>query len=392
MTAEPEPQAFQPATQPTPPAVDAEAAPAPVAEPVAQAAAEDKPKPRAAADPDRPVGLLRKRGLRFVNGLRNVAWLAGWATPYSADSFLLSQTSNTNHDLEIHVSKRYRQLTTAGKSRGPRPLMVMVQVRGTHDASGAQLYLQCTEVDRPSILDMPTRDVWAAGFGHDKAAAKLLGRLALSKVDPFDAEGKIKPEFADFVTHVDVEHRTYELTAEAKEYTDAARLLADITEASGSVIDSRLGRGQNYVSIAGFVDARSWVPSDGHRREFAALLVRQHADRELDIPVHLTGRMANAYFKHADEGTPVLIEGIARRKVIPRDDDPAAEARHESYIEAVRVAIPEKGRDIRAIPAWWQDIRDRVVAERAAAAAARLGASTEAAAAPAASEAVEVVE
>lgn len=334
----------------------------------------------------RPTALLRERGLNFVNRMRNVGWLAGYSLPGDDHSFLLQQTNNIEQALKIQVSDEHVKLT-----RQPgRPMLVRVHVRGYRDEHGPQLSLHCIEMNKPSLLDLPAEEVWASGFGHGKDAAKILGRLTRSNFSPFDANGEIRDEYRQFIKSANAESGKFELDERAKSFIEAHGMLGEVLEASGGVIDSRLGRGQNYISVAGFVDSKAWVPATEHRKEYGLLMVRQHEDPERNIPVRIIGKMARPYFKEAREGRPILVEGSARRKVIPDDTDETKVKSRHCYIEATRISAAAAGQDIiLPAPAWWSEIRDRLLARQAEAKARKAQAE---AARPNEEEALEALE
>jgi hypothetical protein len=318
---------------------------------------------RAARTQRRPSSLLRERGLRFVNKMRNVGWLAGYSQPGDDRSFLLQQTNNIEQALRIEVSERHAKLTRLAG----RPLLVMVHVRGYRDEHGPQIGLHCVEMNKPSLLDLPIEEVWASGFGQNKEATKILSRLSRSNFSPFDDKGEIRPEYHQYIVSADAGTGEYELDDRAKNFLQAHSMLGEVLEASGGVIDSRLDRGQNYLSVAGFIDSKAWIPATEHRREYALLMLRQHEDSERNIPVRVVGKMAKAYFQKVREGSPVLIEGSARRKVIPDDQDTTKIKSRHSYIEATRVSPAQVEQDILTpLPEWWSQIRDRLIAERSA--------------------------
>lgn len=321
----------------------------------ATAASQHKPRQR------RPSALLRDRGLQFVNKMRNVGFLAGYTQPGDNHSFLLQQTNNIEQAIRVEVGDQYAKLT-----RLPgRPVLAKVHVRGYRDEYGPQVSLHCIELDKPSLLDLPVDEVWASGFGHGKEAAKILGRLSRENFSPFDANGEVRPEYRELVKSADAEAGTFELDDRAKNFARAYKMLGEVLDASGGVVDSRLGRGQNYMSIAGFVDAKAWVPATEYRHEYALLMIRQHEDPEKNIPVRVIGKMAKVYFAKVKEGGPVLVEGSVRRKVIPDDADTTKIKSRHSYIETTRVSPGQVGVDILDAPAWWDQIRVRLLARRA---------------------------
>jgi hypothetical protein len=305
----------------------------------------------------RPTTLLRERGLRFVNRMRNVGWLAGYSAPGDENTFLLQQTNNIEQALHIHVNKKYVSVT---KVAG-RPLMAMVHVRGYRDEHGAQVSLHCIELNKPSILDLPIDTVWVSGFGQGKEASKVLSKLSKSNFTPFDSKGQLRPEFSQYISSADSEKGTFELDDRAKSFIKAHEMFGDVLAASGGVIDSRLDRGQNYVSIAGFVDSKAFIPATQHRKEYGLVMLRQQEDPEENIPVRVIGRMAKAYIESVKEGAPILVEGSVRRKVIPNDAGEIVST--HTYIETTRISGAQVDKDIMSpTPAWWLTIRDRLVA------------------------------
>jgi hypothetical protein len=196
----------------------------------------------------------------------------------------------------------------------------MVHVRGYVDEHGPQVSLHCIELNKPSVLDLPMDTVWVAGFGKGKDAAKILTKLGKENFTPFDANGNLKDEFRQYIKSANAETGEYELDERARSFLQAHEMLGDVLTASGGVIDSRLDRGQNYISVAGFVDSKAFVPETKHRKAYGLIMLRQHEDQSANIPVRVSGKMAKAYIEKITEGSPVLIEGSVRRKVYPDDD------------------------------------------------------------------------
>jgi hypothetical protein len=307
----------------------------------------------------RPTTLLRERGMRYVNRMRNVGWLAGYAAPGDENSFLLQQTNNLEHALRIQIDKKFASIT---KIAG-RPVMAMVHVRGYRDEHGPQVSLHCIQLDKPSILDLPIDTVWVSGFGQGNEASKVLAKLSKSNFTPFNESGEIREEFRKYLTNVNAETKEFELDERAKAFVKAHSMFGDVLAASGGVIDSRLDRGQNYVSVAGFVDSKAYIPANEHRQEYGLIMLRQHESPEENIPVRIKGRMAKTYIQKLTEGTPILVEGSVRRKVIPNDQNEIVSV--HTYIETVRVAAAQSEVDIQLpIPAWWSTIRDRLMVRR----------------------------
>jgi hypothetical protein len=312
----------------------------------------------------RPSSLIKDRGIRFVNKMRNVGYLAGYSAPGDGQSFLLQQNNNIEHALRIQVNPKHVDVRRVAG----RPLLLMVHVRGYRDErDGPQLAIHCIEIDKPSILDLPVDDMWVSGFGGKsttgKDAAKILNKLGKDGFSPFDANGEIRPEFREHIAHADSSTGEFELDSKAQAFVTAYKMFGDVLAASGGVIDSRLDRGQNYISVAGFVDHKAYVPETQHRKGYGLIMLRQQRDQEANIPVRVTGSKAQLYIKNLSEGQAILVEGSIRRKVIPNDAGEIVSA--HTYIETPRVAAAILDQDIlNPIPVWWSEIRERLVAAR----------------------------
>ena len=316
---------------------------------------------------ERPKQLLRG-GLKYVNDMLNIGWVAGFAHPLNERTFIVQQNNNLEHALRVVVDPaRY---DTARLAR--RPLTVQVHIRGERDEHGPQAVAHCIGIEHPNVMDLPAQRVWLSGFGTSPDKLKLLRGMAKKDFNPFDESGNIKPEYAPYMRRdskpVADESPLNETT---RSYVDAYRYFDDVIEASGGVVDSRLGAGQNYMAVAGFVDACAYVPPTEHRQGYGLVLLRQQANSEVNIPIRIVGRKAQAVLNRIKEGTPIMVEGILRRKVYPRDDDPTMIASSHTYIETVTgVAIAKYGQDMLSIPSWVAQIRQRLL-ERAEQAKAR---------------------
>ena len=118
---------------------------------------------------ERPRQLLRG-GLKYVNDMLNIGWIAGFAHTLDQRTFLLQQNNNLEHALRVAVDPaRYDT-----KRLARRPLTVQVHIRGTRDEHGPQAVAHCIGIEHPNVMDLPAQKVWLAGFG-----TSLSGRLLL---------------------------------------------------------------------------------------------------------------------------------------------------------------------------------------------------------------------
>jgi hypothetical protein len=308
------------------------------------------------AKPKKPVGPRRQAVLNYVNCMLNMGRVAGFSVSSDGNGFMLQQNNNIEHALRIRVeSGRLNVAATVG-----RPMTVTVHVRGYRDEHGPQMAIHYLKDERPSILDLPMERVWAAGFGGI-GAASALRKLASEGFTPFDADGKIKPEFAAYIASGD--ELGYELTKEARDFVNASRVMSEIAEISGGSAGVRGSAGLNFIKVAGFVDAFVRVPPTKHRKEYGMILLRQHADRDACIPVRLTGAQAMKTLASLKIGMPIMVMGNMRRKVIPDDNNNIVSA--HTYIETTRISAAQFGVDIiLPLPAWLAELPKREAAER----------------------------
>lgn len=313
--------------------------------------------------------LQRSTPRKYVQGMRNMGWIAGLVHAAGDDLVVVQQTNN----METAIPVRLRSRKWTPERLHGRLLTMEVHVHGLQDQHGPQCMAELIGVEQPSIMDLPASKVWASGFGKNPQVQDALKALARNKsVDLFDEKGQLKPEYRQFVREVRDETGAdqYRITAEAQRYIDGLRMFGDMAEASGYVVDSRMGSGRNYVSIAGFLDAKSFINATEYRKGFGLLLIRQHADQSANIPVRITDARISQMFKNGQlqEGTPLLINGSLRRKVYPNPDDPSQIAAVHTYIECVNVQDVKPARlmtDILDTPPWWTEIRDRLAARKA---------------------------
>jgi hypothetical protein len=218
-------------------------------------------------------------------------------------------------------------------------------------------------MDRPSTRDLPEQHVWLAGFGQGPRSVRILSEMAKEDFSPFKADGTIKEEFASFIQPTD--DGGYTVEDRVRAYVDAYRAFAESMEASGSVVESRLGAGQNYVALAGVVDSRAYKMPTEHRAGYGVVMLRQNEnDREL-IPVRIRGPRAAAFIKSLRVGQIILVEGSARRKVYPVDDNEDQIASAHTYIETTAVKPAQFGKDGLHVPDWLNSVIERERKRRA---------------------------
>lgn len=336
----------------------------------AQPSLDGKPDAASEGGVSRPTALLAKAGIKHVNGFLNIGLVAGWCyDPEKAGDgesaednvFLLQQTANPETALRI----RYKRSTYKDRvaRNAMRPMLVRLHIRGGEDQYGPQAVLQCIGIDRPSTRDLPEQHVWLAGFGQGPRSVRILSEMAKENFSPFKADGTIKEEFASFIQPTD--DGGYTVEDRVRAYVDAYRAFAQSMEASGSVVDSRLGAGQNYVALAGVVDSRAYKMPTEHRAGYGVVMLRQSADDRELIPVRIRGARAAAYIKSLRVGQIILVEGSARRKVYPVDGNEDQIASAHTYIETTAIKPAQFGKDVLTVPDWLGAVVERERKRRA---------------------------
>lgn len=308
--------------------------------------------------------MVSKAGIKHVNGFLNIGFIAGWAIALDGQTMLLQQTENPEQGLRIKVDTKKRQIP----KESYRPVVAKVHIRAGEDEFGYQAVAHCIGVDRPSQRDMPEQHIWVSGFGRGAKSLQILRAMSAENFNPFRPDGTVKDDYADFVVVKDGAEgeRGFELNSVAMKYTSAYRMYADVIEASGGVVDSRLGKGQNYVALAGVVDSRMFVPANEHRSAYGLIMLRQsNQDGDL-IPVRIRGPKAEAVARSVHPGKVIVVEGSLRRKVYPKDDDPEQVASAHSFVETTGVASAVFEKDVLVMPDWWRQIAEREAKARAA--------------------------
>lgn len=342
----------------------------------------DKQAPAPAARPGGASGrvalLGRRTPPRFVDGMRNIAWIAGLVHRVDETTIAIQQTANIETAILARVPKRYDT-----RKLNMQLLTLECHVIGKRDEHGPQCFLSVLKIDFPAEGDLPSQKVWESGFGTNPERKKAIAELMKERVNLFDENGIVRPELRPHVKAITDEttgQKVWHLTKEAQRQVNVIRMFGELMELSGGVIDSRIGAGKNVVTIAGLLEAKAYIQPTEHRRGYALLLIRQHADPNQCIPVRVTDARAERFIASPSlvEGKPLLIHGSIRRKVYPRDDNPAEIASAHTYIECVQtsgVKEPVANRDILDSPKWWGAMRDEIAARNAEVAARRQAAT-----------------
>ena len=251
----------------------------------------------------------------FISGMRNVAWLAGYARQLDLDggrirSMLVQQTNNLNLALPVSFSNEARLQSGFNETY---PIKLTCHVFGRRLESGERVAeMRVISAETPTLLDMPGLSVWE----------------------------KVRPKGAPM---------------------DNFKPL--------SANDEPDAKGRNVVRLAGFVySAMMAQDSEGRtQKDCLIVLLRQHEDTDKCIPIRVYGRYAAPYLKRVVPGTPVVFTGEFRVRVKKvreaEGEDGVDEVVKYPYIHAshVRVADPN---EIRNVPEWASAQMERIRALR----------------------------
>ncbi len=267
---------------------------------------------------------MRKRnplGVKYVNNMLNACYLTGFVrNPVKDEGFLLQQTNNLAQAIPIVVS------TGAIIPSEFTPVTVLCHLYGerrTHTSDGVvepNLQLKMIDLQKPSTRAMPAMTAWSR---HNDAKE--------APFQPFLPPPN-KPSQGG--------------------YSAAEQTLQDILQATRGRLDTRLGSNANVALLAGFVHSSRYIqPNPYQKHGYGLLLIRQHRDTDLALPVRLYNRLARQILDSITIGQPVSFSGQIRMKVLPNDQ---GEIRHRNlHLRVDEVYQADRERDIRIVPKWW---------------------------------------
>lgn len=265
--------------------------------------------------------------MRFANGMKNFAYLSGFVRKPQKNGFYIQQNNNMQHALWINVNE--------GDTIPPEysPVTSIVRVRGELDEDGRpQVSLHQIDIRRPTLNEMPTMLIWmagSAGKGDDFA--------------PFSPAGELAESFRN---RLDNDEEGVSASAREQMYN----LLSNVRGQS----QTRLSNASNGCVVAGFIDTFSYVePNEYQSRGYGLILLRQHANRDQNIPIRLTHPKIQAIMNRYFEGMPAIFVGRVRRKVLPDDDNNIRQA--DVYVDAYEAQQAIPNQDIIQVPSWWSE-------------------------------------
>lgn len=263
----------------------------------------------------------------YVGGMLNVVYLSGFVRNPHENGFFLQQTNNINHAIPVKVEGKHR------KFREREPITVIAHGYGERNSDGVKtLILKAIKVEVPTLLTMPDELVWNS---------RLPEGMADEEFKPFGEKWAEKLKLAD----KEPDH------------------VSEIFEATGGRFDGTLGASSNNFRCAGFVEgyAMSRDSKGEVTDDCLTLLVRQHKDPEMSIPVRLYGRYAQTYFKYLSVGRPVRVDGQVRVSAKPQED---GSMKYYTYVHTSQLRGADQEVGIRRTPEWVADMKIRILKDR----------------------------
>jgi single-stranded DNA-binding protein len=263
---------------------------------------------------------------RYVNGMRNIAWLVGFLRK-SGDQYFVQQNNNVEQMLPIIIPNDFivpPEFT---------PIEAACHVYGKRIDDEQNCSLKVFEITRPSIRSMPPLSTWVRG-------AK---KGSQDDFRPFMTGGEIKREILDKIE-------------QNEDVSEHEKVLAEWFRFSGNKLDSRLGENANKVFLAGFVGATRYVEPNEHQSHgYGEIYLHQHREPERAIPVRLYNPAAIHILKTLRKGHPVAFQGQIRMKILP-DDEGNIRSRN-LHVRVDEVYATDPGKDFFGNPPdWWSDL------------------------------------
>lgn len=291
----------------------------------------------------------------YVAGMLNVAYLTGFVRKPHDNGFLLQQTNNINHAIPITIEGKHR------KFRDREPITVICHGYGERNQhNDRSMSLKAIKVEVPTLLTMPQEVVWNTKlpdgmldeefrpFGGRRAPIITpAGQTVESALDD-DIKAALVPQEPDHVN--------------------------ELFAATGGRFDGTLGASSNVFRCAGFIEGYAMSrDSNGQQTDDClTLLIRQHKNPDMSIPVRLYGRYAKTYMNYLQVGRPVRVDGQVRVNAKLQED---GTIKTFVYIHTSQLRGADQETSIRRTPEWYADMKLRIIedmkARKSGAAAAK---------------------
>lgn len=255
--------------------------------------------------------LGRLENYAYINGMRNIVWVSGFVRNITERGFLVQQVNNMNLAVPVELDAGDR---LPSGFRETSEIKVIGHIFGTRGEDGEPIArLRAIKIDRPNLLEMP---------------AKLAWEKPLPPGAPLD-------DFRPF----------------------------------GPGEDEKLRAAANVVQLAGIVDAI--YPAQGEngkpQHDCLVIMLRQHRDAGLAIPVRLYGAQAAMIRRHVKMGMPVEVRGQYRvrvKELAPAEAGKVTPVQRLPYIHTNTLHAANRSL-IREVTDWMAEIAARTSAQSA---------------------------
>jgi len=284
----------------------------------------------------------------YLNGMRNVCWLAGFLRKKDGRYFV-QQNNNEEQMIPFEVDKNY---PLPGEFS---PVEVTAHIHGMRLDGEQQCVIKAISVKRPSIRAMPMMPVW------------LLGKKGKGEFNPFASLNEVKKEV--------LEKRK---DGAENDPSEVEQQINELFALYKGRFDSRLGENSNKVFIAGFAGAARYIEPNEHQTNgYAEVYLHQFREPERAVPIRVYTKNVQNLLRHIKKGRPISIAGQMRMKVLPDDE---GNVRHRSlHVRCDDIGAENVKSDFLGdVPDWWTDLFKEGMSDAAkakAAALARIGAA-----------------
>jgi hypothetical protein len=293
-------------------------------------------------------------GYRYVGSMLNIAYITGFVRNPTENGFLVQQINNIALAVPVSISPGTRV------PRERTAVTVTCHVYGNTREDGSRVCdIRVLDIKAPSVRSMPT---WLAWVGVDESTGKLptAGEVKSRNLPEGASPDDLSPFLDDGTLNMAVVGQINDTPDEQED------ILRAIIEATKGHLDTRLGENSNAVMLAGFVEAAALVRGNEHQVDYLGILLRQHKDSSKSIPVRLYSHpgVLQQYLKSITIGVPVkIVGGQVRTKLVLSEDGKEIKDKIV-YIRCNDLKTVESGVDIRMLPSWLHEIKDRVLKEK----------------------------
>jgi hypothetical protein len=250
----------------------------------------------------------------YYGGMLNAGYITGFTRKGAERTFYVQQINDKKVALPVEVQEKNIPLP-----KDTMPVKVVGRFIGTRLESGERtLHFRALTLDRPSIRELPNRLAWEKPNVNGEEGDKFEPFF-----DPQDNDEVSSPFYKG---------------------------------------EKRNGRPcLNVARVAGFVESYAFVAGKEHQKnDCLYIALRQTSNPDESLPIRVYGRFTESLKQKLQIALPIFIEGFYRVKMENKGTVEAPNWTAISYIHCsnIKVATQE---DIKVRPAWWNEMKDRLL-------------------------------